>query len=327
VGEKIGDIFLGGNVIIKKNSILVIILMFLYFGCQMTNDEPEESGNNNINVTNLFGDYLGQELPGATPIRFAPSLLLATTTEWWISAPKFSPDGQEMYFTRYIVGNPDSKHIYFMQRSENDQWTSPQEVSFGSGAGDCHVAFSTDGSKLFFLSHRPDGPFFVLHRNADGWSNPLPLNLATSLPVGNQFSVTRDETIYFELSNGQADDIYRSRLINGEYGEPESLGTSINTDNYEEYAPFIDPDEAYIIFASNRPGGFGGNDLYISFKNPDGSWAPPHNMGGMINSNVGDTLPCISPDGNYFFFITARAQDQSYNPYWVNASIIEIFRD
>jgi hypothetical protein len=124
------------------------------------------------------------------------------------------------------------------------------------------------------------------------------------------------------MSNGQADDIYRSRLINGEYSEPEYLGAIINTVDYEEYAPYIDPDEAYLIFASNRPGGFGGNDLYISFQNPDGSWTQPRNMGSEINSNVGGTLPAVSPDGNYFFFITQRADDQSYNPYWVDSRII-----
>lgn len=139
--------------------------------------------------------------------------------------------------------------------------------------------------------------------------------------------ITRDETIYFEMSNGVADDLYRSRLVNDECGEPENLGAAVNTDDYEEYAPFIDPDEDYLIFASNRPGGFGGNDLYISFQNPDGSWTEPRNMGDTINSGAGDTIPYVSPDGEYFFFITRRAGDRGYyNPYWVDAQIIEDLR-
>jgi len=146
----------------------------------------------------------------------------------------------------------------------------------------------------------------------------------------SDYFITRDETIYFEMSDSVTydvpDDLYRSRLVNGEYGEPENLGAAINTDDYEEYAPFVDPDEDYLIFASNRPGGFGGNDLYISFQNPDGSWTEPRNMGDTINSGAGDTIPYVSPDGEYFFFITRRAGDRGYNPYWVDAQIIEDLR-
>lgn len=163
----------------------------------------------------------------------------------------------------------------------------------------------------------PGGPFFVLNRIGNGWSEPVPLNIAATLPVGNQFSVTRDETIYFEVNNGQADDIYRIGIQNGAYGEPENLGPGINSNDYEEYAPYLDPDEAYLIFASNRPGGFGGNDLYISFRNPDGAWTQPLNMGSPINTENGDTLPCISPDGLYFFFIEDPETRASIRTGWM----------
>lgn len=304
--------------------IVAAVLVVVCLGCHVDNTDP---GNTEPNVTDLFGAYLGQEPPGAVPVRFAQGTLLSTESWWWISPPKFSPDGLEMFHTRYIVGNPDTKHVYVMERGEGDRWTSPQRVPFDGESGDCHVAFSIDGSKLFFLSHRPGGPFFVLHRLADGWSAPESLHISVTLPVGNQFSVTRDETIYFEMSNGNADDICRSRLVNGQYGGPEYLGAAINTNDYEEYAPFIEPNEAYLIFASNRPGGYGGNDLYISFRNPDGSWTEPRNMGASINSDTGDTLPVVSPDGNYFFFITARPGDRGFNPYWVDADIIDTYRN
>ena len=310
---------------LSKLSIMALtyFILILNFGCDKNGAEPEPEPY----MTELTGDYLGQQPPGTTPVRFAPDVLLADGSWWWISPPKFSPDGLEMIFTKYILGNPDTKHLYAMQRMENDYWTRPQEVLFGSEHGnDCHAAFSVDGRKLFYLSHRQEGPFFVLTKNGGNWSEPVPVHIPALSGVGNQFSVTRDETIYFEMSNGQADDIFRSRLIDGEYSEPENLGTSINTDNYEEYAPYIDPDESYLIFASNRPGGFGGNDLYISFHNPDGLWTQPQNMGNAINSNAGNTLPCVSPDGNYFFFITIRANDQGYNPYWVDAGILDNYR-
>ena len=311
----------------SKNVYAITIVILLLAGCTKTGTGPENGASQETDdFPVLTGSYLGQSPPGTTPARFTPDILLPDGTWWWISPPKFSPDGRRMVFTKYVRGNPDTKHLFCMQQMESGEWSAPQEVPFGSAFGnDCHAAFSTDGSKLFFLSHRDGGPFFYVLVNEGGWSDPVPVNVPNTSGVGNQFSVSRDETLYFEMSNGQADDLFRSRLVNGAYSEPESLGAPINTDAYEEYAPYIDPDDAYLIFASNRPGGFGGNDLYISFQNQDRSWTEPQNMGDTINTDVGGTLPCVSPDGDYLFFIEWKTGDQGFNPYWVDASILTDF--
>jgi hypothetical protein len=49
-------------------------------------------------------------------------------------------------------------------------------------------------------------------------------------------------------------------------------------------------------------------------------------MGNTINTDGGDTLPCVSPDGLYLFFISGRAGDQGYNPYWMDSRIIDSLR-
>ena len=91
--------------------------------------------------------------------------------------------------------------------------------------------------------------------------------------------------------------------------------------------------------------GFGGVDLFVSFKKEDGSWTKGKNMGADINSSATEYCPTVSPDGKYFFFTSNRKAYKSYSEtpltyeekirilnshgnglgdiYWVDARIIE----
>jgi hypothetical protein len=101
------------------------------------------------------------------------------------------------------------------------------------------------------------------------------------------------------------------------------MGSQINSLNSNEITPFIDPDEGYIIFASNRSGGYGTfMDLYISFKNSRQEWSDPINMGYEINS-TNAFYPVVTSDKQYLFFLSAKPGDIGYNPYWINADIID----
>ena len=84
------------------------------------------------------------------------------------------------------------------------------------------------------------------------------------------------------------------------YADPVILGPPISTE-YNEVRPTIDPDERYLLFESNRPGGYGGTDIYIAFKNDDGTWSSPRNLGPTVNTPGVDDTPNISPDGKYWF--------------------------
>jgi len=184
---------------------------------------------------------------------------------------------------------------------------------------------STSGDTMYFLSSRPGGWFFRLIRTADSWSAPVALNipLPPNSGFGNQFSVARNGTIYFELQDASNDDdICRSRLLNGVYQQPENLGNAINSDELD-YMPFIDPDEKYLVFKSNRSEGRG---LYISF-NDGGVWSNAMNMGNIINQNTyGSLWPYVTLDNEYFFFCAGLAQDVAFNPYWARTSIIDSLR-
>ena len=114
-------------------------------------------------------------------------------------------------------------------------------------------------------------------------------------------------------------DIYYSKFMDGEFQQAVSLGDSINTPDYEADV-FVDPEETYIIFCATRPDGLGRGDLYISFKNTDGTWTKSVNMGEPINTENHELCPFVTLDGKYLLYTS----DQDI--YWVDAKIMDGFR-
>ncbi len=276
----------------------------------------------------LKGLYLGQTPPDTIPKRFPPRFLLSNGNWWWHGSPTFSPDNSEMYFVKYVSDKPSANmEMYGMKMDENQEWTFPQSPSFASDSGDNSPAFAKGGNRLLFTSYR-DGSMkiYQVFRADTGWSVPQLVNMDySSLPggLGWDISLTPDQTIYFEIySPGNGIDIYRSRLEDGMYSQFERLPDEINSSS-NEATPYVDPDERYIIFMSNRAGGFGYHDLYVAFKNLDSTWTPAVNMGNRINGPNEDAFPSITPDGEYLFFNSAKTGDTGYNSYWVKASVIE----
>lgn len=116
-----------------------------------------------------------------------------------------------------------------------------------------------------------------------------------------------DETLYFSTNREGGKgrfDIYRARYVNGQYGEPENIGTP--NSQFSEADNYISLDQSYLIVASyGRPEGFGDGDLYISF-NQNGTRSKAFNLGEGINSPAREFAPIGSPDGRYLFFTSER---------------------
>lgn len=235
--------------------------------------------------------------PIAKPIPFAPGRISAREH----GCVTFAPDGRTVYFARHTP--PPS--TLMVSRFENGAWGVPQPLPFsGPGSGrvyDGDPAMSPDGSRLFFVSRRSDsGPAQIWSAKKQGasWSEPAPVADGLCGP-----SVAADGALYFcsdkPDSRGRLD-LYRSRLSNGKYGPPENLGDSINTP-HNDYDAYIAPDQSYLIFASDRPGGLGKGDLYVSFQR-SGQWTPARHLGELVNSPDQEVCPVVSPDGKYFFY-------------------------
>lgn len=117
-------------------------------------------------------------------------------------------------------------------------------------------------------------------------------------------SVTRGGTLYFDSFRSTP----RRRLAyraegrgDGSVAAPVLLDATINADSGASNL-FVDPDERYIVFAASRPEGAGALDLYISWRQKDGTWTQPENLGPDVNTNGTEFCPFVSRDGRYLFF-------------------------
>ena len=90
----------------------------------------------------------------------------------------------------------------------------------------------------------------------------------------------------------------------------------------------LHPDESNLIFDGEREGGFGDSDLYISFRQEDGSWGTAINLGDAINTEAWEAAATVTPDGKYLFFNRNIGSDSYENVdiFWVDAKVIEDLR-
>jgi outer membrane protein OmpA-like peptidoglycan-associated protein/tetratricopeptide (TPR) repeat protein len=85
------------------------------------------------------------------------------------------------------------------------------------------------------------------------------------------------------------------------WSEPEKLPSPINS-KYQETSACFSYDENSIYFVSDRPGGIGGKDIFVSKKQKDGSWGEPENLGNIINTPYDEDGVFLHPDGKTLYF-------------------------
>jgi outer membrane protein OmpA-like peptidoglycan-associated protein len=95
-------------------------------------------------------------------------------------------------------------------------------------------------------------------------------------------------------------DLYVSYFRGGTWTEPE-LVRGINNSKADDFSPVLSPDGQTLYFASSRPGGQGGNDLYKSTLGANNRFSTPENLGDKINTPGNDNFPGIAPDGTLYF--------------------------
>jgi hypothetical protein len=274
----------------------------------------------------LEGPYLGQKPPGMTPQPFAPGIV---TTDGEEGSTGFARGGTVFLFQRFINGRC---HTY-ITRSKDGVWSGPELIPFWETlAENGDFTFSSDDRTLLYQvrSRTESGPISHIWRaevKDTGWGEQSPLPSPINSPHFESFaSDTSDGTLYFfsRRPGGRGrSDLWRSPLVAGKYADPINL-EALNTE-FEEWDPFVAPDESYLVFCSTKPGGLGRDDIYISFRGKDGRWGAPVNLGEEINSAGSENRPCVTRDGKYFFFTSTRNGNRDV--FWVDASYFKRFKE
>jgi hypothetical protein len=296
--------------------------IFLLMLCLLSGIAQQE------NFPVLKGSYLGQRPPGMKPEIFAPGVI--STENFGEAGSAFSQSGDMFLFNRRTPPE-EHKTIYFSE-VKNGVWTKPSPVAFNSPYADWDFHFAPDGKTLYFSSKRPvnqdDRPskqanIWVTKLTHSGWTEPRMLEYPVNTSGNHDCcgTLTNDGTLYFfsrrEGGLGKSD-IYRARLKDGKYLEVENLEKPVNSE-YSDYDSFIAPDESYLIFSSDRPGGYGEyNDIYIAFRKRDGTWAEPKNLGYEFRDSG---INGVTLDNQYLFYTCGRTGEDDI--YWVDAKIIE----
>jgi len=182
---------------------------------------------------------------------------------------------------------------------------------------DYSAVTSADETNLFFTSRRPgttgggidpaDGKYYediyYCTKKDSMWSPAVnigpPINTnGHEATIG--VSVDGQKLLIYRDDKGDGN-IYTSQLQGGVWSVPAKLGDNVNTSGWEPSAS-ISADGQYLYFASNREGGFGGRDIYMSKLLPNGQWSKAVNLGPTVNTAYDEDSPFIHPDGVTLFF-------------------------
>jgi outer membrane protein OmpA-like peptidoglycan-associated protein/tetratricopeptide (TPR) repeat protein len=178
---------------------------------------------------------------------------------------------------------------------------------------------TADESMLFFTSRRPSSTskekdpvfndyyedIYYSTKQADGqWSQAKnigePINTADHDAISG-LSIDGSKLIIY-LGNKNNGDLFESQLSGDKWGKPQDFGKNINTDKFHESSASYSLDGKAVYFISDKPGGNGDRDIYVSYRDEKGKWSKAENLGAVVNTEFGEEGVFMHPDGKTLYF-------------------------
>lgn len=279
----------------------------------------------------LTGDYLGQKKPGEVGVIFAPGIISkAESRDFTVG---FFENQKLFIFYRYPIGFKGNwtQWPHFLMKKVGEKWAAPFQSKFVGKPWFFDLESVPEGERMIFAWKKNlDGSgsttelyLWSSTKTHDGWAKPIRFESPINQGFDTWPSLSSDKTLYFHsrrTGGAGGSDIYMSKPEKGEYKSVKNLGKIINTE-YTEHDPYVPPDGSYLLYSSFKPGGYGEDDIYITYRKVDGTWTPPVNLGDKINSQYSENRAFVSPDGKYLFYTSSRTGNP--DSYWVDAEIID----
>lgn len=178
-----------------------------------------------------------------------------------------------------------------------------------SSVSEYYPTLTLDGNKLIFTRRvgNSNEDFFESANDHSEWSKARSLlgEINTNMNEGAQNISQDGQWLIFTGCNfpdglGSCD-LYISFLTTEGWSTPQNLGNRVNTEFWDS-APSLSPDKRDLYFASARPDGYGGIDIYVSHLLPNGKWSEPENLGPEINTAGDESTPFIHADNQTLYF-------------------------
>ncbi len=256
------------------------------------------------------------------PINMGPMI----NSEARDAEPTFTADGRTMYYNcndRLPDGGADICISHLVDGS----WTEGQVVGppISTEYGEVEPLLSPDGNQLYIMSNRPGGQggadIWVSQRLDDGWSTPE--NLGPT--INSEF---QDHCLYFSGPDWNTaywtstrpggyggNDIWTAERVDGIWGDAVNLGPDVNSSASEHHS-LPSPDGRSLYVTSDRAGGHGGEDIYVTTRDANGEWGALDNLGLVVNSESNDRCPAFSPDYRIFYFDSEREGGYGNKDLW-----------
>jgi outer membrane protein OmpA-like peptidoglycan-associated protein len=200
-------------------------------------------------------------------------------------------------------------HVQYKKKCDEQATRLPEGIN--TDLPEYFPILAPDKKWLFFTRREArQEDFYVASRleneEQSSWSPPVFYTELNSVDNEGAITFSADGNTAVLVRCGQSSpnggcDLFECFRDAKGWSTPKNLGNIINTEHWESQ-PAISADGRLLFFTSNRPGGFGGKDIWFSRKNKKDQWESPQNAGPVINTPYDDISPFLHPDGKHLFF-------------------------